>query len=126
VFKYPVNTDDTVLYEQIATNWLKHHVMRWTSRSGYAGDLRMPGYPHFSQSSTPSPAAREAMREVVMMAQIRSICLLSGNCSLAEFWRAGEGVRTNRRVRTLALWPRIVSFTANYTAVPLTEVFAVF
>jgi len=26
VLKFPANSGDTVLYEQIATNWLKHHV----------------------------------------------------------------------------------------------------
>ena len=26
VFKFPANSGDTVLYEQMATNWLKHHV----------------------------------------------------------------------------------------------------
>jgi len=64
VLKYPVNTDDTVLYEQIATNWLKHHV--------YAMDVAerlrrlicaCRAIRHFSQSSTPSPAARRHARE---------------------------------------------------------------
>ncbi len=40
---------------------------------------------------------------------------------------AAEGVTTNRRVRTAALWLAVLCpFTANYTAAPLTEVFAVF
>ena len=30
VLQYPANSGDTVLYEQIATNWLKHHVYAMT------------------------------------------------------------------------------------------------
>src|SRR6267143_6975449 len=26
LLRYPANSGDTVLYEQIATNWLKHHI----------------------------------------------------------------------------------------------------
>src|SRR5260370_17188718 len=48
VLKLPANSGDTVLYEQIATNWLKHHVYAMTVGGAITPvDLRMPGYPAF-------------------------------------------------------------------------------
>src|SRR5260370_10951205 len=48
VLKFPANSGDTVLYEQIATNWLKHHVYAMTVGGAITPvDLRMPGYPAF-------------------------------------------------------------------------------
>src|SRR5438105_3101212 len=48
VLKFPANSGDTVLYEQIATNWLKHHVYAMTVGGQITPvDLRMPGYPAF-------------------------------------------------------------------------------
>src|SRR5712691_5124243 len=48
VLKFPANSGDTVLYEQIATNWLKHHVYAMTVGGQITPvDLRMPGYPTF-------------------------------------------------------------------------------
>src|SRR5258708_6175677 len=68
-------------------------------------------------------------REWVMLAQIvvdLLACLVIAR--LAELLTStAEGVTTNRQVRTVALWLAVLCpFTANYTAVPLTEVFAVF
>src|SRR5438445_8191222 len=64
-----------------------------------------------------------------MLAQIAVdllACLLIG--WLAELLACtAEGATTNKHVRTLALWLAVLCpFTANYTAVPLTEVFAAF
>src|SRR5882757_8508078 len=48
VLKFPANSGDTVLYEQIATNWLKHHVYAMDVGGVVTPvDLRMPGYPAF-------------------------------------------------------------------------------
>src|SRR5260370_2196742 len=48
VLKFPANSGDTVLYEQIATNWLKHHVYAMDVGGVITPvDLRMPGYPAF-------------------------------------------------------------------------------
>src|SRR5260370_31219985 len=44
--KFPANSGDTVLYEQIATNWLKHHIYGMNVGGVITPvDLRMPGYP---------------------------------------------------------------------------------
>src|SRR5208282_1274944 len=48
VFKFPFAPGDTALYEQLATNWLQHHVYGITVDGALAPvDLRMPGYPTF-------------------------------------------------------------------------------
>ena len=48
VLKFPANSGDTVLYEQIATNWLSHHVYGMDVGGAITPvDLRMPGYPAF-------------------------------------------------------------------------------
>ena len=48
VLKYPANSGDTVLYEQMATNWLQHHVYAMDVNGPITPvDLRMPGYPAF-------------------------------------------------------------------------------
>src|SRR5260370_8202933 len=48
VLKYPANSGDTALYEQIATNWLQHHVFAMNVHDQVMPvDMRMPGYPAF-------------------------------------------------------------------------------
>src|SRR5271169_5626746 len=48
VYKFPFATNDTLLYEQLATNWVQHHVYGITVDGALAPvDLRMPGFPAF-------------------------------------------------------------------------------
>jgi hypothetical protein len=131
VFKYPTNSGDTVLYEQIATNWLKHQVYAMDVGGAVTPvDLRMPGYPAFLALIYAITRRTGAdARAWVMLAQIAVdllACLVIAR--MAELLAStAEGVTTNRGVRTVALWLAVLCpFTANYTAVPLTEVFAVF
>jgi hypothetical protein len=129
VLKFPSTSGDTVLYEQIATNWLK--------RGAYAMDvggtvtpvdIRMPGYPAFlAILYALSGRAGESARLAVMLAQV-AIDLLT--CfiiaALAALLISGISPDGNtKRVRAAALWfAAACPFTANYTAVPLTEVLA--
>lgn len=131
VLKYPANSGDTVLYEQIATNWLKHHVYAMDVGGAVTPvDLRMPGYPAFLAIVYALTGRTEAAARMwVMLAQIAVdllVCLVIAR--LAELLASPTGGATsNRRVRMVALWLAVLCpFTANYTAVPLTEVFAVF
>src|SRR5467141_2770127 len=131
VLKYPANSGDTVLYEQIAANWLKHHIYAMdVSGTVTPVDLRMPGYPAFLLIIYAITGRTGAdARQWVMLAHI-AVYLLACRAidRLAEpLAYTGDGVRTNKSVRTVALWLAVwCPFTANYTAVPLTEVFAVF
>ena len=48
VLKYPASSGDTILYEQIATNWLKYHVYAMNVGGAITPvDIRVPGYPAF-------------------------------------------------------------------------------
>ena len=48
VLKFPANSGDTVLYEQMATNWIQHHIYGMNVDGAVVPvDLRMPGYPAF-------------------------------------------------------------------------------
>jgi hypothetical protein len=130
VLKYPANSGDTVLYEQIATNWLKHHAYAMDVAGAVTPvDLRMPGYPAFlAMVYAITGRTGENARQWVMLAQIAVdllACLVIAR--LAELLAyAAEGVAGNKRVRSVALWLAVLCpFTASYTAVPLTEVFAV-
>ena len=130
VLKFPADSGDTVLYEQIAANWLKHHVYAMDVQGAITPvDLRMPGYPAFlALIYALTGRTGESARLWVMLAQI-AVDLLS--CLVIAVLAAGLLVLANRygsikRVFTAALWLAVLCpFTANYTAVPLTETFAI-
>lgn len=131
VLKHPANSGDTVIYEQIAENWLKHHVYAMNvSGQLLPVDLRMPGYPAFlAFIYALSGKVGEAARLPVMLAQIFVDLLACVTIAyLAEVINVSANPPSrNKRVFTVALWFAVLCpFTANYTAVALTEVFAIF
>jgi hypothetical protein len=130
VLRYPASSGDSVLYEQIATNWLKHHLYGMDVGGAVtAVDLRMPGYPAFlaivyALTGRTGPEGRLA----VMLGQI--ILDLLGCLVIARLAQLlacnSEGTPPDKRVYVISLWLAVLCpFTANYTAVPLTEVLAV-
>jgi hypothetical protein len=131
VLKFPANSGDTLLYEQIATNWLKHHVYAMEVHGAITPvDLRMPGYPAFlALIYALTGRTGEAARLLVMLAQV-AIDLLS--CILiaafASLFLCMLNPPKNRgTIFRASLWlAAACPFTANYTAVPLTETLAVF
>src|ERR1700730_19352261 len=72
VLRYPANSGDTVLYEQIATNWLQHHVYGMNVHDLVTPvDMRMPGYPAFlALLYALTGRLGEAARLWVMLAQV--------------------------------------------------------
>jgi hypothetical protein len=131
VSKYPANSGDTVLYEQMATNWLKHHVYAMEVFGQITPvDLRMPGYPVFlafvyAITGRTGPDARlwvMIAQTVVDLFSCVLIAILAATLLLMVNERNPPG-----RVLTAALWlAALCPFTANYAAVTLTEVFAFF
>ena len=131
VLKYPANSGDTVLYEQIAANWLQHHAYAMNVHDQVTPvDLRMPGYPAFlALIYVVTGRTAEAARLWVMIAQavvdLLSCVLIAGLAALLLV--LGNEQARPHRVFIAALWlAALCPFTANYTAVPLTEVFAIF
>src|ERR1700688_4385492 len=48
VFRFPILTDDSETYVQLARNWADHHIYGlWLNGHLVPTDLRMPGYPAF-------------------------------------------------------------------------------
>jgi len=130
--KFPAaNGSDTILYEQIATNWLQHHIYAMNVNGTVTPvDLRMPGYPAFlALLYAITGRVGEAARSCVMLAQAfvdLGACLLTAllATSLATL-RPGLG--RPRRAFVITWWlAALCPFTANYVAAPLTEVFAGF
>src|SRR5215467_7980415 len=72
VLKFPADSGDTVLYEEIAANWLKHHVYAMDVHGAVTPvDLRMPGYPGFlAFIYAITGRTAEAARLWVMLAQV--------------------------------------------------------
>jgi hypothetical protein len=131
VLKFPANSGDTVLYEQIATNWLKHHVYAMTVGGQITPvDLRMPGYPAFlGIIYALTGRTSEGARLWVMLTQIGvdllSCLVIARLAALLAY--SSEDSAPNKRVYSMGLWlAALCPFTANYAAVPLTEVFATF
>jgi hypothetical protein len=131
VLKFPANSGDTVLYEQIATNWLKHHVYAMTVGGQITPvDLRMPGYPAFLAVIYVLTGRTGAdARFWVLLAQIGVdlfSCLIIARLAALLACTSGDSA-PNKRVYSIALWfAALCPFTSNYVAVPLTEVFATF
>ena len=131
IFKYPTTGGDTVLYEQFATNWLKLGKFAMDI-NGQATpvDLRMPGYPAFlAVIYALTGRMGESARLAVMLAQVvvdLATCLVIAALA-AMLARLCGAQSKERRVFYFALWlAALCPFTANYVAVPLTEVWAVF
>jgi hypothetical protein len=130
VVKFPADSGDTTLYEQIATNWLKHHVYAMDVQGAITPvDVRMPGYPAFLALIYGfTGRTGESARLWVMLAQV--VVDIIG--CLFCVWLAGlllmlaDPLARQPRVLRAAWWlAMLCPFTANYAAVPLTETFAV-
>jgi len=131
VLKFPAGSGDTVIYEQLAANWLKHGKYAMD----IAGlpvpvDLRMPGYPAFlALIYALTGRAGESARLPVMFAQVLvDLACCVAIAALAAFLVSLCSRQANRqRAFLVGLWlAALCPFTANYVAVPLTEVWATF
>jgi hypothetical protein len=131
VLKFPAGSGDTVIYEQLATNWLKHGKYA-IDIAGQAVpvDLRMPGYPAFlSFVYALTGRTGESARLPVMLTQVLvdlASCVVTA--ALAALLVSLCSRQSNRqRAFLVGLWlAALCPFTANYAAVPLTEVWATF
>jgi hypothetical protein len=131
VLRHPADSGDTVLYEQMATNWLKHgtYAMEVYGKAT-AVDLRMPGYPaYLAVIYALTGKAGESARFAVMLGQVLvdllTCVLIAGLAAL--LWLAVNERARPKRAFIPGLWlSALCPFIANYAAVPLTEVFAAF
>jgi hypothetical protein len=131
VLKFPGGSGDTIVYEQLATNWLKHGRFAMDiAGQPVPVDLRMPGYPAFlAMAYALTGRTGEAARIFVMLAHVLvdlATCLVIGGLAALLVTLCDARANT-KRVFLAALWlAALCPFTANYVAVPLTEVWAMF
>ena len=130
-FKFPFAPTDTALYEQLATNWLQHHIYAVTVDGTLVPvDLRMPGYPAFlaiiyAITGRIGPDARLYVTLVQAVVDLGACLLTAGLAAMLALLRPNP--ESWRRVYIATLWiAALCPFTANYAAVPMTEVFAWF
>lgn len=124
VWHFPFSdAGDTPIYEELARNWLHHGIYGMDIFGRLLPvDMRTPGYPAFLAAiySLFGESAR-----AVMLAQAAVDTL---TCLLTAMIAAQLSPReSRRRVLLTALWlAALCPFTANYTAVVLTETLATF
>src|SRR5213594_3757938 len=126
IWRFPFYSGDTAYYEELARNWLYHGVYGFYSHGQLLpSDARVPGYPAFLAAIY---FLAGTGRKAVMLAQAfvdLATCVLAAG--IASRLAADAPDATRSRVAAAALWlTALCPFTANYTAVPLTEVLATF
>lgn len=124
VAKYPLpETGDSSFYIDLAWNWLKQGVYGFTVNGQLTPvDMRVPGYPAFLATVF---ALAGKSSHAAMMAQA---ALDVVTCFVVAGIAARMAPRESRgRVGLAALWLAVLCpFTANYTAVILTETLVIF
>ena len=129
VLRFPANSGDAVLYEQFASNWIKHHIYAMDVNGVITPvDMRMPGYPAFlaviyAITGHTGVEARKWVLLSQILVDLAGCLVIAALASALAFFVYGKA--SPRRAFKAALWLAVLCpFTANYTAVPLTEVFA--
>jgi 4-amino-4-deoxy-L-arabinose transferase-like glycosyltransferase len=120
---FPVTTDDSAIYLQLANNWIDHHFYGLSQNGRLVPtDLRAPGYPAFLAGVT--LLFRRSMRGILLSQAALDVFTSILTAALAV-WLAPAGSR--RRVWIIALWlAATCPFVANYSAVVLTEILVTF
>ena len=123
IFKFAPYSGDTKFYEELARNWLYHGVYGLFVRGQLSPvDMRMPGYPAFL-AAVYAVFGRSDKAVTIVQAVIDM-----GTCVLTAAIAACLAPHSRRRIAaTVALWlAAVCPFTANYSAIVLTEVLATF
>jgi hypothetical protein len=126
LWHFPFYSGDTAYYEELARNWLYHGVYGFYSHGQLLpSDARAPGYPAFLAAIY---FLAGTGRQAVMLAQAfvdLATCVLAAGIASRLAANTSESARS--RIAIAALWlTALCPFTANYAAVPLTEVLATF
>jgi Dolichyl-phosphate-mannose-protein mannosyltransferase len=124
VLKFPVtDSGDAPFYIELAWNWLKNRVYGFPVHGVLtAVDMRTPGYPAFLAAifafEGNSPRAAMLAQAVLDVVTCGVIALIAARLAPREY---------KQRAGIAALWlAALCPFTANYTAVVLTETLTIF
>lgn len=119
-FKFPHITGDSLIYGDIAKNWLERGVFGLTHNDGvHATLIRLPGYPAFLAACFVL-FGREHYHAVLLVQIVVDVvaCFF-----IADLARRTVSVRAARFAFLLAA---LCPFTANYTVAPLAETLSIF
>ncbi|HEV2616834.1 MAG TPA: glycosyltransferase family 39 protein [Candidatus Acidoferrales bacterium] len=124
VWRFPFyDAGDTPIYQQLAHNWLRHAVYGLEISGRLTPvDIRVPGYPAFLAAiyAVFGEGARAVMLTQVLVSVLTCVLVAAMAVVLAP-------KESRRRVALAALWlAALCPFTANYTAVVLTETLTIF
>jgi 4-amino-4-deoxy-L-arabinose transferase-like glycosyltransferase len=123
VVHFPFYAGDTKFYEELGRNWLDHGVYGlFVMGKLVPVDMRTPGYPGFLAAIY--FLLGRGSRTVMIVQAFLGL----GTCVLTALIAARLAPASRRRVvASVALWmAALCPFTANYTAVVLTETLAIF
>ncbi|MGC2109566.1 MAG: glycosyltransferase family 39 protein [Candidatus Korobacteraceae bacterium] len=119
-FRYPHVTGDSLIYGDIARNWLDHGVFGLTHGDGVHPTLiRLPGYPAFLAACF-LLFGREHYHAVLL---VQIVIDLATCFVIADLARRTLSARAARFAFLLAA---LCPFTANYTVAPLAETLSLF
>jgi hypothetical protein len=122
-FRFPHITGDSLIYGDIAKNWLDHGIFGLTHAEGIKPTwIRLPGYPAFLVACFVL-FGREHYH-AVLLAQI--VIDVAGCFVIADLARRTVTAAPERAARVSFLLAALCPFTANYTVAPLAETLSIF
>ena len=119
--KFPQVTPDSLLYADLAKNWMAHGIYGQSDPTGVvAAMIRLPGYPAFL-AGVFAIFGRDSFRAVMVL----QVLLDLGTCFLLAD-AARRCLQTDRAVKAAFALAALCPFLANYTGAVLTETLEVF
>src|SRR6201996_6370750 len=127
-FAVPANSGDTVLYEQMASNWLLHQVYAMDVGGQITPvDLRMPGYPIFlaivyAITGKTGDAAHLSLMIAQVVVDLFSCVLIATLAAILALMVSEQAPA--RRIFTAGIWlAALFPVTADYAAGTAAEEF---
>ncbi|MBI2683351.1 MAG: glycosyltransferase family 39 protein [Acidobacteriales bacterium] len=115
---------DSLVYSDIALNWLHHGVFGLTERGVPVPTyIRLPGYPAFLAAvfAIRGPGSFLAVFVIQLIADVGTCFAVAGTAE-----ELAGGARNSKAAPAAFLAAALCPFTANYVALALTETFAIF
>jgi hypothetical protein len=130
IFKFPVTEGDSLIYGDIAKNWLAHSIFGQTINGEPEPTLiRLPGYPAFLAVCFTLFGSEHynAVRFVQLVMDVAACFVVADLARRVYGWRPGLGLTgENKTVMWAFGLAALCPFTANYVALPLAETPSIF
>jgi len=128
ILRFPLITPDSLVYGDFAKNWLLHGIYGQSFASGAAPSyIRLPGYPAFLAAlfAVFGMDHYGAARFVQLFVDVAT-CFVIADLARRLLGHSSHIARGERAARWAFALAVFCPFLANYTAVPLTETWAIF